>query len=74
MINRPMHDYGPGPGPNMQQYIQQLQGMLSQRFGIPQEIINDPDAIIDRLVSTGQIPQARVNQAYQQAQQMGYHR
>lgn len=61
-----------GNGPNMQQMIQQLQSMLSQRYGIPREMINDPNAILNRLVSTGQIPQDRVNAAYQRAEQMGY--
>ena len=38
--------------------------MLSQRYNIPQNL-NDPNAIIQHLLNTGQVSQAQVNQAMQ---------
>ena len=57
----------------MLQMLQQLkanprQFMLQRRLNIPQEIANDPNAIIQHLLSTGQITQQSVNNAYQMAQ------
>lgn len=44
--------------------------MLAQRgINIPQNIMNDPNAIMQHLMSTGQINQAQYNQAQQMAQQ-----
>lgn len=37
--------------------------ILSQRFNIPQNLINNPNDIIQHLLNTGQINQAQVNQA-----------
>lgn len=37
--------------------------ILSQRFNIPQNLINNPNEIIQHLLNTGQINQAQVNQA-----------
>ena len=37
--------------------------ILGQRFNIPQNMINDPNAIIQHLLNTGQISQDQVNQA-----------
>ena len=57
----------------MLQMLQQLktnpvQFILQRRLNIPQDIANDPNAILNHLLKTGQIDQARVNQAYQMAQ------
>lgn len=57
----------------MLQMLQQLksnplQFILQQRLNIPQDIANDPNAILNHLLRTGQIDQSRVNQAYQMAQ------
>lgn len=57
----------------MLQMLQQLktnpvQFILQRRLNIPQDISNDPNAILNHLLKTGQIDQARVNQAYQMAQ------
>lgn len=57
----------------MLQMLQQLkanplQFVLQRRLNIPQEIANDPNAIIQHLLSTGQITQQSVNNAYQMAQ------
>lgn len=58
------------------QYARQNIGQLimQRRFNVPQNIMNDPDAITQHLLSTGQITQDQVNFAYQQAQKAGYKR
>lgn len=48
--------------------LQQLQNnpmaMLSQRFKIPQDLdVNDPNAIIQHLMNTGQVSQQAYNNA-----------
>lgn len=48
--------------------LQQLQNnpmaMLSQKFNIPQDInVNDPNAIIQHLMNTGQVSQQAYNNA-----------
>lgn len=48
--------------------LQQLQSnplqMLSQKFNIPQDIdVNDPNAIIQHLMNTGQVSQQAYNNA-----------
>ena len=45
-----------------------MQFLLQRRFNVPQNIANDPSAIMNHLLSTGQISQQQVNQAYQMAQ------
>lgn len=56
--------------------ISQLQSLqqnpmqfLARRFNVPQNIVNDPNAIIQHLMNTGQISQAQYNQAAQMAKQ-----
>ena len=62
--------------PNMMTMLQQLkanpvQFLLQRKFNIPQNIsLNDPNAILNYLVSSGQISQNQINNAYQMAQQM----
>lgn len=62
---------------NMMAMLQQLkanpvQFLIQRRFNIPQNIsLNDPNAILNYLVSSGQISQNQINNAYQMAQQMG---
>lgn len=49
--------------------------MLSQRnMNVPQNMMNDPNAIINYLLQTGQVNQSQVNNAYQIAQNMGFHK
>ena len=49
-----------------------IQFLMQRRFNIPQNIsLNDPNAILNYLVSSGQISQNQINNAYQMAQQMG---
>ena len=54
----------------LQQFKQNpMQFLLQKRLNIPQGIpMNDPQAIFNHLVSTGQISQQQINQAYQIAQ------
>lgn len=44
------------------------QFLMQRKFNVPANIASDPSAIIQHLLSTGQISQAQVNQAYQAAQ------
>lgn len=47
-----------------------MQFLLQQRLNIPQGLnMNDPNAILNHLLSTGQINQQQINQAYQRLQQ-----
>ena len=56
--------------------LQQLKSnpaaLLAKRFNLPDGIQNDPQAIVQHLVSSGQVSQAQSNRSYQQAQQMGF--
>lgn len=48
-----------------------LQFLLQRRMSIPQGVaMNDPQAILNHLVQTGQVTQDQINRAYQMAQQM----
>ena len=47
-----------------QQFCQNPLGMIANRFNLSQGVnTNDPNAIIQDLLNTGQISQAQVNQA-----------
>lgn len=46
-----------------------MQFLMQKRFNVPQNIANDPNAIIQHLMNTGQISQAQYNQAAQMAKQ-----
>ena len=43
---------------------------LRRRWNIPQNMLNDPEQIMNYLLQTGQINQQQVNAAYQQAQEI----
>ena len=46
-----------------------IQFLMQRKFNLPQNIpANDPQAILNHLMQTGQINQAQVNNAYQMAQ------
>ena len=46
-----------------------MQFLMQRRMNIPQGIpMNDPQAILNYLVQTGQVTQAQINSAYQAAQ------
>lgn len=62
---------------NIQQMLGQIkanpmQFLLQRKMNVPQNMINDPQAIINHLVQTGQVNQNQINSAYQMAQQMGF--
>lgn len=44
-----------------------MQFLMQRRFNVPQNIANDPNAIVQHLMNTGQITQAQYNQANQMA-------
>lgn len=65
-----------GNQPNMMQMLQQLkanpmQFLEKSKFNIPQNMMNDPNAIINHLVSSGQVSQEAYNRAYNMARQFG---
>lgn len=47
-----------------------MQFLLSKRLNIPQGIENDPSAILQHLMKTGQVNQQQVDAAYRFAQQL----
>lgn len=61
---------------NFQAALQQLrsnpvQFLLQRRLNIPQNInLNDPNAIAQHLLNTGQVTQAQYNEAMQAAKRM----
>lgn len=57
----------------MAQMLEQLkanpiQFVMSRKFNLPNGIANDPNAILNYLLQSGQVNQNQVNQAYQMAQ------
>ena len=59
---------------NMAQMLSQIksnpvQFLVSRRLNVPQNMMNDPNAIINHLLQTKQVSQSQVNQAYQMAGQ-----
>lgn len=66
-----------GGGMNLMQMLQQfkqnpMQTLAQRRMNVPQNIANDPNAILQHLLSTGQVSQQQVNNAYQMASRMGF--
>lgn len=58
---------------NMMQLLEQfkanpVQMLMQMKLNIPANIANDPSAILNHLMSTGQVSQDQVNRAYQMAQ------
>lgn len=56
---------------NPMQFLQQIkanpvQFLLQRKLNIPANIANDPNAILNHLLQTGQVSQQAVNAAYQQ--------
>ncbi len=61
---------------NIVQMLQQFksnpaQMLLQRRLNVPQGMMNDPNAIINHLLKTGQVTQEQLNSAYQLAQRVG---
>lgn len=53
----------------LQNFKQNPMQFLAKKYNIPQNIANDPNAIIQHLMNTGQVSQNQYNQAMQMAQQ-----
>lgn len=43
-----------------------------EAFGIPKEMVNNPQGIIQAMLNNGQIKQDQYNQAVQEVQNMGF--
>lgn len=61
---------------NIVQMLQQFksnpaQYFMQKRWNVPQNMMNDPNAIVQHLLSTNQVSQEQVNRAYQMARQFG---
>ncbi len=54
----------------LMQFKQNPMGILSQ-FGVPQNLSNDPQAIIQNMMNRGVINQDQYNQAMEMAKNMG---
>ena len=51
----------------LQQFRQNpMQMLMQRRMNVPANISNDPQAILNHLLQTGQVSQDQVNKAYQQ--------
>lgn len=46
-----------------------IQFLVSRRLNVPMNIANDPQAILNYLMQSGQVSQSQVNAAYQQMSQ-----
>lgn len=68
MMPNPMMGMGNMMGMLSQLKQNPIQFLMQRRMNLPQGIPNDPQAILNHLVSTGQVSQEQVNQAYQMAQ------
>lgn len=67
---------GGGKQPNIMQMLNQLkqnpaQFLMKNKFNVPQNMLNNPQEIINHLVSTGQVSQESYNRAYNIARQFG---
>lgn len=65
--------------PSMLQMVQQFKQnplgfLLQRRLNVPPNVANDPNAILNYLLSTGQISQNQINMAYQTLQNGGARR
>ena len=65
-----------GGQPNIMQMLQQIKNnpaeiIMRSRFNIPKDMQNNPQAMIQHLLSSGQVSQQQINQAYQSLQRMG---
>ena len=47
-----------------------MQMLMQRRMNVPQNMMNDPNAILNHLLQTGQVSQDAVSRAYQMAQGM----
>lgn len=73
----PLFDMMGAGTPSLPQLLQQLRSnpmaVLGRKFNLPQGLnVNDPNAILNHLVQTGQVSQDQYNAAVSQAQRMGF--
>lgn len=47
-----------------------MQFLIQKKFNVPQDIANDPNAIIQHLMNSGQVSQQQYNRAMQMAQKL----
>lgn len=64
-----------GGNMNLGAMLQQIKSnpmlfLAQKRFNIPQNIANDPNAILQHLLSSGQVSQSQINAAYQRGRQI----
>lgn len=69
----PLYNALGGGQQNIMQMLSQLkqnpmQFLMQRKFNVPQDMANDPNAILNHLLKTGQVNQSQVNSAYQMAQ------
>ncbi len=68
-----MQMFGGGFNQMLQQFkANPMQMILQRRFNIPQNMTGDPNAMIQHLLSTGQISQNQLNSAYSFMQHTGW--
>ena len=64
-----------GGQPGIAQALRDLKanplGMISRRFNLPAGMTSDPNAILQYLMSTGQVSQGSINAAYNAARNIG---
>ena len=65
--------------PSMLQMVQQFKQnpigfLLQKKLNVPANVANDPNAILNYLLSTGQVTQNQINMAYQTLQNGGMRR
>lgn len=70
----PLYQSMRGQQPNIVSALQNLkqnpmQFLMQRKFNIPQNISNDPNAIIQHLMNTGQVSQQQYNRASSMARQ-----
>lgn len=61
---------------NIMQMVQQFKSnpakfFMQRKWNVPQDMMNDPNQIMQHLLSSGQVTQEQMNRAYQMAQQFG---
>ena len=77
MMSNPFYGMAQGGMPNLMQMLQKVKAnpmeILGGRFNLPAGM-NDPQAMLQHLVQSGQISQEQLNRAVSMAQQMGIKR
>ena len=73
-MSNPLYNSMMNQQPNIMSALQSLkqnpmQFIMQAKFNVPQNIMNDPNAIIQHLVNTGQVSQQRYNRVVQMTNQ-----